>query len=53
MEPIQLFSPTFRVEEALAEIRDCLDKGWTGPGYKTIEFEQAGRVTAVFRMPIF
>src|SRR5579859_3376764 len=41
MEPIQLFSPMFRVEEALAEIRDCLEKGWTGLGYKTIEFEQA------------
>ena len=25
MEPIQLFSPAYRVEEALAEIRDCLE----------------------------
>jgi dTDP-4-amino-4,6-dideoxygalactose transaminase len=41
MEPIHLFSPMFRVDEALAEIRDCLEKGWTGLGYKTLEFEEA------------
>ncbi|PKM94214.1 MAG: aminotransferase DegT [Firmicutes bacterium HGW-Firmicutes-1] len=37
---IQLFVPTFKVEECLQEIRDCLEKGWTGLGYKTIEFEE-------------
>ncbi|MFC0335542.1 DegT/DnrJ/EryC1/StrS family aminotransferase [Paenibacillus sepulcri] len=36
---IQLFSPTFRIEECLAEIRECLEKGWTGLGFKTVEFE--------------
>ncbi|MFC3799805.1 DegT/DnrJ/EryC1/StrS family aminotransferase [Cohnella sp. GCM10012308] len=36
---IQLFTPTFRVEECLAEIRECLEKGWTGLGFKTVEFE--------------
>jgi dTDP-4-amino-4,6-dideoxygalactose transaminase len=41
MEPIQLFVPTFRIEETLAEIRICLEKGWTGLGYKTNEFEDA------------
>jgi dTDP-4-amino-4,6-dideoxygalactose transaminase len=41
MEPIQLFVPTFRIEETLAEIRVCLEKGWTGLGYKTVEFEEA------------
>jgi len=41
MEPIQLFVPTFRVDETLAEIRQCLEKGWTGLGYKTVEFEEA------------
>lgn len=41
MEPIQLFVPTFRIEECLDEIRECLEKGWTGLGYKTIEFEEA------------
>jgi dTDP-4-amino-4,6-dideoxygalactose transaminase len=43
MDPIHLFVPTFRVEETLAEIRQCLEKGWTGLGYKTLEFEDAWR----------
>lgn len=43
MEPIHLFVPTFRVEEVLEAIRECLEKGWTGLGYKTVEFEQAWR----------
>ena len=37
---IQLFVPTFRIDECLAEIRECLEKGWPGIGYKTIEFEE-------------
>ncbi len=41
MEPIHLFRPQYRTEEALAEIRECLEQGWTGAGAKTIEFEQA------------
>ena len=41
MKPIQLFVPTFRVDECLAQVRECLEKGWTGLGFKTIEFEQA------------
>jgi dTDP-4-amino-4,6-dideoxygalactose transaminase len=41
MEPINLFVPTFRVEECLAEIRECLEKGWTGLGFKTVQFEEA------------
>lgn len=38
---IQLFVPTFSIDECLAEIRDCLEKGWTGLGYKTVELETA------------
>lgn len=38
---VQLFLPTFAIEECLAEIRLCLEKGWTGSGYKTLEFEEA------------
>ena len=38
---IQLFTPTFEVEECLAEIRECLEKGWTGLGFKTVQFEEA------------
>lgn len=37
---IQLFVPTFDVDECLAEIRECLEKGWPGMGFKTIEFEK-------------
>ncbi len=38
---IQLFKPKYEVEECLEEIRDCLEKGWTGLGYKTVAFENA------------
>ena len=37
---IQLFKPKFEIEECIAEIRECLEKGWTGLGYKTEEFEK-------------
>jgi dTDP-4-amino-4,6-dideoxygalactose transaminase len=36
---INVFVPKFHTEEILAEIRECLEKGWTGLGFKTIEFE--------------
>jgi dTDP-4-amino-4,6-dideoxygalactose transaminase len=42
-KPIQLFVPTFRVDECLAEVRECLEKGWTGLGFKTTAFEDAWR----------
>jgi dTDP-4-amino-4,6-dideoxygalactose transaminase len=38
---IQLFVPTFDVEACLTEVRECLDKGWTGLGFKTERFEAA------------
>ncbi|MEE8124322.1 MAG: DegT/DnrJ/EryC1/StrS family aminotransferase [Nitrospirales bacterium] len=41
MDSIHLFSPKFRIEETLAEIRECLEKGWTGLGFKTLQFEDA------------
>jgi len=37
---IQLFVPTFEVEECLSEIQECLVKGWTGLGFKTVQFEE-------------
>lgn len=37
---ISLFSPLFYVDECLEGIRECLEKGWTGPGAKTAEFER-------------
>lgn len=36
---IQMFAPVYDVDACLAGIKDCLEKGWTGLGYKTIEFE--------------
>lgn len=39
MKQIQLFRPIFHVEECLAEMRECLEQGWTASGSKTIEFE--------------
>lgn len=37
---IQLFVPTFNIEGCLEEIRECLEKGWTGMGFKTVQFEE-------------
>jgi len=39
MKTIQLFAPTFEIDECLEEIRKCLELGWTGIGFKTNEFE--------------
>lgn len=41
---IQVLKPKFHVEECLAEIRECLEKGWTGLGYKTVEFENQWKI---------
>lgn len=38
---IQVLKPRFHVEECLAAVRECLEKGWTGMGFKTVEFEDA------------
>ena len=38
-KPIQLFVPTFDVEACLREVRDSLERGWTGMGDKTVAFE--------------
>ena len=37
---IQLFKPTFHIDECLEQIRECLEAGWTGLGFKTVEFEK-------------
>lgn len=36
---ITMFAPTYDVESCIKEIRECLEKGWTGLGYKTLIFE--------------
>lgn len=37
---IQVLKPKFHVDECLEQIRECLEKGWTGLGFKTVEFEE-------------
>ena len=38
---IQLFKAKYEIDECLAEIRECLEAGWTGMGFKTVKFEDA------------
>ncbi len=40
MSTIQVLKPQFHIEECLDQVRECLEKGWTGSGFKTAEFEQ-------------
>lgn len=37
---IQVLKPKFHVDECLEGVKECLDKGWTGMGFKTVEFEE-------------
>lgn len=39
MAGIQLFKAKYETDECLNEIRVCLEAGWTGLGFKTVEFE--------------
>ena len=41
MSTIQVLKPKFHVDECLEQIRQCLEKGWTGSGFKTAELEEA------------
>lgn len=36
---IQVLKPKYHVDECLAQIQECLEQGWTGMGFKTVEFE--------------
>jgi dTDP-4-amino-4,6-dideoxygalactose transaminase len=47
-QPIQLFVPQFRIEESLEAVRVCLEKGWTGLGYLTVEIEDAWKAYTGF-----
>jgi dTDP-4-amino-4,6-dideoxygalactose transaminase len=44
MKPIHLFVPTFRIDECLAEVRECLATGWTGLGFKTTVIEEQWKI---------
>ncbi len=41
---IQVLKPKFEIEECLNAIKECLEKGWTGMGFKTVQFEEAWKV---------
>ena len=41
MSTIQVLKPKFHIDECLEQIRQCLEKGWTGSGFKTAEMETA------------
>jgi dTDP-4-amino-4,6-dideoxygalactose transaminase len=41
MKTIPLFRPSFHVDEAVRLVKECLEIGWTGIGYRTEQFEQA------------
>lgn len=50
---IQVLKPKFHIDECLEQVRECLEKGWTGSGFKTVEMEQkwkeyTGHVNACF-----
>lgn len=38
--PIQVLKPKFHIDECLEAVKECLEKGWTGMGFKTVEFEE-------------
>jgi dTDP-4-amino-4,6-dideoxygalactose transaminase len=38
---IQLFKASFDIEACLLQVRECLEAGWTGMGFKTVQFEDA------------
>lgn len=46
---INVFKPKYRVDEVLEEIKECLDIGWTGLGFKTEQFEQAWKEYSGFK----
>ena len=37
---IQVLKPKFHIDECLEAVKECLEKGWTGMGFKTVEFEE-------------
>lgn len=48
MRPIQLFVPSFHVDESLEAIRGCLEIGWSGLGHLTVEIEERWKEYAGF-----
>lgn len=53
MKNINLFVPYFRKNEILEHVSECLDKGWTGLGYKTNEMEELWKKYSGFKYAHF
>ena len=41
MATIQVLKPKFHIDECLDQVRECLEMGWTGSGFKTAQLEEA------------
>ena len=52
MASIQVLKPKFHIEECLEQVRECLEKGWTGSGFKTAELETKWKNTPVTSVPV-
>ena len=58
MNKINVLKPKYRTEEVLDEIKICLDKGWTGMGFKTIsitneKYKITGIISLLRFLPYF
>lgn len=53
MKKVNLLRPLFRVEECLSEVRECLEVGWTGLGFKTVQIEQSWKDKYTFKHALF
>jgi hypothetical protein len=51
MRNINLFVPKFRKDEIFKHMGECLDKGWTGLGFKTVEIEEEWKKYTGFETP--
>ena len=43
MANIQVLKPKFHIDACLEQVRECLEMGWTGSGFKTAQFEEKWR----------
>lgn len=50
---IQVLKPKFRVDEILSEMKECLEMGWTGIGFKTEKIEEAWKEYSGFQYAHF
>ena len=49
---IQIFKPKYRINECLEEIKECLEMGWTGMGFKTEQIEEKWKEYTSFQTHI-